>query len=390
MSPIREARNEDREEIYKLFWKSFNVLGEVEEVPYWNTPDKKNWSYVAVEDEKPVATASFSHFDNSIRGVELPIAGVWGVATVPQYRYQGLARKLMNAAFQRMKNEEIVFSILDPFYIPFYEKFGYAQAEVFRRHLMTRESLRLAHANENITFHQIKENEDITDLMTVQQSMGRYGSRIFHPKRWLQTYTKKNHLYAIKDMNETVAMIRFSFSKLQNGKRKLTADTIGYTHEKYILSLMNLIYKYGTNANQIEIISDPSFPIRNFVVDDDDLGSTIEGRMMIRLIDFEKYCGRIEVPKDATESVVIKLIDGNCPWNTGVHKITPSRGKLEVEHVDETPDIVLSDFELSKVVSGLNSVSQLHSLQEISCSEEVAQNLESIFPLEPLFSYPRF
>ncbi len=390
MSLIREARNEDREEIYKLFWKSFNVLGEVEEVPYWNTPEKKNWSYVAERDKKPVATASFSHFDNSIRGVELPIAGVWGVATAPKYRYQGLVRKLMKAAFQRMREEKLVFSILDPFYIPFYEKFGYAKAERFERHLMTRGLLRFVHENKGVTFHQMEEDDDCSELMQVQQSMGRYGARVFHSERWLQTYIKKNHLYAIRDGDVTVAMVRFSFSEMKNGKRKLHADTIAYVHERYILSLMNLIYKYATNVSQIEMITDPSFPIRNFIIDSDDLTTTVEGRMMIRLVDFQGYCAQVKVPKDATESVVIELEDENCPWNSGIYKITPSQGKLEAERVDENPDIVLSDFQLSKVVSGFNSVNQLYSLQEISSSEEVAQKLESILPLEPLVAYPRF
>ena len=153
---------------------------------------------------------------------------------------------------------------------------------------------------------------------------------------------------------------------------------------------MNLIYKYATNVNQVEIITDPSFPIRNFIIDSDNLKSTIEGRMMIRLIDFEGYCRLIKVPNDSTESVVIELVDKNCPWNSDVYQITPSQGKLEVERVSKTPDIALSDFQLSKVVSGFNSVSTLHSLQEISCSKKVAQKLESIFPLEPLVAYPRF
>jgi predicted acetyltransferase len=390
MSLIREARNEDREEIYKLFWKSFNVLGEIEEVPYWNTPEKKNWSYVAEQDGKPVATVSFSHFANSIRGVELPIAGVWGVATVPQYRYQGLARKLMKASFQRMKDEKLVLSVLDPFYMPFYEKFAYAKAERFEKHLMTRESIRFLNENGAISFHQLTKDDNCSELMQVQRSMGRYGARIFHSERWLRSYIKKNHLYAIKNQDETVAMVRFSFSKMENGQRKLHADTIAYSHERYILSLMNLIYKYGTNASQIEIVTDPSFPIRNFIIDSDDLTSTVEGRMMVRVVDFEGYCSQVKVRDDSTASVVIKLVDENCPWNSGVHKITASKGKLSIEHVEESPDIILSDFQFSKIVSGFNSVSQLHSLREISCSEEIAQKLESIFPLEPLVSYPRF
>lgn len=62
-----------------------------------------------------------------LRGFDYDINYVSGVATLPQYRKQGLVRELFSFALPEMIRRGHPISLLVPFHYPFYEKFGYRQ-----------------------------------------------------------------------------------------------------------------------------------------------------------------------------------------------------------------------------------------------------------------------
>ncbi|MGY5854327.1 MAG: GNAT family N-acetyltransferase [Candidatus Thorarchaeota archaeon] len=136
MPEIREAREEDRKSVIGVLWKAFDTAESYESVEKadwikrWHQPEKQDWAYVAVDSGKVVANLCFfATEENIIRGRPVKFGGVWAVATEPSYRRRGLIRGLFDESFPRMREEGCVLSILDPFYRPFYEKFGYAIAE---------------------------------------------------------------------------------------------------------------------------------------------------------------------------------------------------------------------------------------------------------------------
>ena len=112
--------------------------------------------------------------------------------------------------------------------------------------------------------------------------------------------------------------------------------------------------------------------------------------MMMRVIDFENYCGSIAIPQTASEWITIKLDDAFCPWNSGTFTLIPNEGNLQVEKSEHEPDIHLNAFQLSEVISGISPATMLHGLNEIECSSETAKKLEAIWPIDNFVSYMRF
>src|SRR5690625_7023407 len=60
-----------------------------------------------------------------IRGKEFEIGGVSSVATWPEYRRQGLVKKLLYHGLKQMKQHGQTISFLHPFSVPFYRKYGW-------------------------------------------------------------------------------------------------------------------------------------------------------------------------------------------------------------------------------------------------------------------------
>ena len=61
-------------------------------------------------------------------GQEWKMGGIAGVATYPEYRRNGYVKKLLIQALEKMRNDQQIVSLLHPFDIGFYRKFGW---EVF-------------------------------------------------------------------------------------------------------------------------------------------------------------------------------------------------------------------------------------------------------------------
>ncbi|MEG1810922.1 MAG: GNAT family N-acetyltransferase [Clostridia bacterium] len=65
-------------------------------------------------------------------GIPKPIGFVAGVATLPQYRKMGIAAAMLKHSFAAMREAGHCATVLQPFDVGFYEKFGYAPF-VYRR-----------------------------------------------------------------------------------------------------------------------------------------------------------------------------------------------------------------------------------------------------------------
>jgi hypothetical protein len=81
-----------------------------------------------------------------------------------------------------------------------------------------------------------------------------------------------------------------------------------------------------------------------------------------------------------------------APWNTGTFRLTPISGNLEIERLDDSivTDVVLDALRLSEVIGGLTPATTLRGLGKLDCAQEVAENIEAVFPADSFVSYQRF
>lgn len=397
MFQVREATEDDREGALRVLWKAFEGFRDFDEMKkddwtqYWNRPEDEDWAYVAVEDGQVRACLSFFASKNDvIRGAPVRFGGVWGVGTEPHYRKQGMIAALVRESFNRMANEGIVLSILDPFFPPFYEKFGYAQAESRVVHKFKHDNLREVKGSEQITTRVLEDTAEAPKALKLQESMARFGSRVFFLQKSLENLIKKNHYHILERDGNPVGAIKFWFKKVSDWEFNLDISATSFISMDVLPSIVELVSKYSVNAKEVNWYCDPEIPITYFMKDPEDAPVASSGRMMMRVIDFEGYCSSIKVPSHATESIVVELVDRDCDWNTGVYLLSPNNGKLDVERVDSTPDVFLNDIQLSRVISGRTRATVLRGLGGIECSKESAMKLDLIFPEESFVSYQRF
>ncbi len=399
MYDIREAREEDRDSAIRLLWKAHSVTDSLEDVRKeewtqgWHIPEKKDWSFVAVDKGEVVANVSyFEDGANIIRGRSVPFSAVWGVATLPQHRRKGLIRKLFIESFESMKEKGISLSILAPFYKTYYEKFGYALAEKRVKHEFPRILLRIVKGNESISKQEVTDPKYAKVAQDIEKSMSRFGSRNFHTISTLERMIKSNHFHILERDGKPVGTVKFYFSKVKDEGLDLNVFATTYTTDDVFPSIVELVGHYATNATTVRWYCDPEVPVRYYMDDLQKWNSVDWGGMMMRVVDLESYCTAISVPNNAKESVTLKLADDMCPWNTGTYRLTPVGENLECERLDDNiePDVSVDALGLSEIIGGLTPPLTLHSLARLDCSRDTAKNLEAIFPEDSFVSYQRF
>ncbi|MHA1935268.1 MAG: GNAT family N-acetyltransferase [Candidatus Thorarchaeota archaeon] len=402
MVVARVATEKDRDEVLRLFWKAWWPTGSLEEVQkspstsHWNKKEEGEYAVVAEDDGRVIGNLSFTSFENKIRGNTLDIAGVWAVTTEPHYRMRGAVREMYNVAFPMMREVGYYLSVLDPFYTPFYEKYGYAQAEERSRHIFLPKQLKHVRGRNDVTTRHVTDPNEANEILRMQKTMSRFGSRIFLPVSVIKRIIQKNYVHILEQKGNSVGTVKFRFSEISDEKYKLKVDYVAYNNDDILPSIIELIAQYAVQAEEVVLTCDREIPFRQFLVDNDDMQSLVRGRMMMRVIDFQAYCENIFIPTTATESIIVELIDDYCTWNNGVYRLTPNDGKLEVENLGskseskQTPEVILSDFKLSQVISGLSPATMLQSIAELDCNKDTAEKLETIWPAESFLSYIRF
>jgi predicted acetyltransferase len=208
----------------------------------------------------------------------------------------------------------------------------------------------------------------------------------------LERMIKGNHFHLFERDNEPVGTVKFNFTKVKDDVLDLGVSSTTYSSLDVFPSIVELVGHYATNATTVKWYCDPQIPVR-FYMDDLQEWNTVDwSGMMMRVVDLEGYSAAIQIPVQATESVILKLNDEMCPWNQGTFRMTPSSGSLEIERLDDSvvPEITLQALQLSETIGGLTPATTLLGLGRLDCNVDVAERLEAMFPADSFVSYQRF
>lgn len=400
MYKVELGKSEDYKEVDKILWRAFEIEikfdAEKREPGEWWRKEGLSRPYVIKDNNKIVATMTLEQLPARIRGANITVIGIGAVATEPTHRRKKMIRSLFKTAFQSMKDHGEVFSMLDPFKIDYYRKFGYANSEVWSQYRFKPSNIIPIKIPNNIKIREAKKGDEEI-LMDLQQTALQVGSRLYLIDKTIEKRIKENNCYIVEEDGKPAGWFKLSFTRdkvpIDWEDQKLTM-TVSMTHYFNSYGILNAIFdflkKFDDQVDLIRMNCPNDISLSSYILDRHQLEVDSKGSMMVRIIDLKQYIDIIQIPISAEDSVVFALEDEHCPWNSGTYKLTPRDGKLNLIETTETVEIKLTDQLLSRIVGGLDSISMLQQIGIIDCTEDVAKKLESIFPKDTLMSYLRF
>ena len=89
------------------------------------------------EEGQLTASLLLPQFQMRYEGHDVPMVGVGGVASLPEYRYGGAVRQIFHTALEWMWDQGAVFSTLYPFSHSYYRKFGYELCQLVTQYKLS-------------------------------------------------------------------------------------------------------------------------------------------------------------------------------------------------------------------------------------------------------------
>lgn len=257
----------------------------------------------------------------TIHGENYEMGGIGFVATYPEYRQQGIIKKLMTASLKEMQQRGQTISVLAPFSVSFYRYFGWelffdklhyaiphSHFPHFGKQLDDVKRMSFEWPNSNLF-------EAIQQFHNVQASITN-GAMLRDAAWWkrIERRSPESHFAACFQEQKITGYIRYT---IQDG----IFTTHDYIVKDYLAeqALWRFITSHAASIHTIEGITanDSHF---GFNFDNPQFPKKIIQDVMVRIVDafafMQRYCWR-----DIKQTLYVRLEDHFCPWNEQIFMI---------------------------------------------------------------------
>lgn len=342
--------------------------------------------YGIMEGEDLAAKLHLIPFHIYIGKEKFKMGGVAGVATYPEYRRSGYVKELLQYSLQTMKKDGYTVSMLHPFAVSFYRKYGWELCANLLVCQMTKSDLVMKkQVNGNVKrFNKENHSEEVEKLYeTFAKRFS--GMLVRDEKWWLQAVYDDLTLAIYYDENKRAA--GYMLYKIENSK--MTVEEFVPLHNEARNGLWNFIRQHDSMIKELEMTISENEPLL-YTLQEPRVKAEIKPYFMGRIVDVEQFLKQYELNwNNVQQEVILHITDSFAPWNNVSVRLANREIKIMKE---ETIDkgIKLDINALSTIMFGYKRPLELNELEFITGSEEEIQAFENIVPVRKAFIYDFF
>jgi predicted N-acetyltransferase YhbS len=336
---------------------------------------------IAEDDGAAVASASAVPMRQNVRGTVFPMAGIAGVATLPQARRRGYASALVTELLGMMRDSGHPVSTLYPFRPSFYERHGYVglpQAKTVVFPLSSVAWLRSASLAGDVRWGTIAEHyDDYCDLIE-RLLASRHGYAVLPDTRMERFRQAEDRWLATAWAGDTV-IGAVSYQITGYGGDLVAGDLLAASP----LGRALLLQFFGSHAGQVEKVSviappgeSPELWGTDFAVETSaNVAFPSSLAPMGRVLSVEGLAG---MPVGSAQ-VAVEVVDD--PFIAGHYELDGSSGVLDAQRATGlVPDATLTVAGLSGLVYGVLDPDELPVRGFGHAGGQAAERLRTLFP----------
>ena len=341
--------------------------------------------YGIMEGEDLAAKLHLIPFHIYIGKEKFKMGGVAGVATYPEYRRSGYVKELLQHSLQRMKKDGFTVSMLHPFAVTFYRKYGWELcANLLVCHLTKSDLVMKKQVNGTVKrFNKENHPEEVEKLYeTFAERFS--GMLVRNEKWWLQAVYEDLTLAIYYDENKTAA--GYMLYKIEN--YKMTVDEFVPLHNEARNGLWNFICQHDSMIKELEMTVSENEQLL-YTLQEPRVKTEIKPYFMGRIVDVEQFLKQYELNwNNVQQEVILHITDSFAPWNN----VSVRLANYEIAIIEEPMDkgINLDINALSTILLGYKRPLELNELELISGSEEEIRAFENVVPVRKSFIYDFF
>ena len=306
------------------------------------------------DDRTMLATMTVLFWSVNLDGHCVPMGGIGGVASLPQYRRSGAIRGCFEKALPDMYRSGMLLSYLYPFSTEFYRKFGY---ELGCDRVKCRLKLSGMPAPEvrgtwRLTEPDAPLTEDVRDIDCIRET--RYncmvigGDNDYHYLREDPFVTKKYH-YVYYDAEGCPC----AYMTVVPGSGELDCPRFVFCDREGFLGLLALLKRLAADHSHATLYLPDDVDLRGLLPEWSFgcVERTVEQRGMVRAVNVEMLLRLVKARGEGRLRVAVS--DPQLRENSGCFEVAfgPDRAN-RVARVDDTPDIELTIQDFSRLITG--------------------------------------
>jgi predicted acetyltransferase len=317
-----------------------------------------------------------------INGEEWKMGGIGGVATYPEYRRGGYVKSLMQESLKQMQQEGQFISLLHPFDISFYRKFGWEILSDIKKITIEKVNLIILGAQQGSIKRSTKETHNANIEWVYRQYSRNYMGMLVRDTKWWE-----NHVY---DEDSEVA-VYYNPSKEAMGyilynvkERKMDVQEMVALNQEARIGLWNFICQHDSMVESVTfnlLVHDP-FP---YFLHQPKLKIEVQPYFMARIVNAEECLKRFQLNQEI-EPVLLHLDDPFAPWNNGSYligagNVTAIKETEVSQYVDsQQTGIHLTINDLSAIMFGYRRPIELYELGNLIGTRQEIDKLEKMVP----------
>lgn len=311
-----------------------------------------------------------------IQGTRFSMGGISSVATWPEYRRQGVAKNLLKKSLSDMKEKEEVVSLLHPFNVGFYRKYGWELAFNRKKYSLPIENLK----RDWKAAGYVRRNQDVKLLHDIYTDYAKsYNGMLVRDEAWWKQ----------RVLTDQGAQVRVAYNSAGEPEAYLI-----YTVRKNILNVLDLAYR---NNNGIQLIYEflsnhdsmaekiemtvPENDLLPLMLHDPTFSQEIEPYFMARIVDVHTFLQVYPfINKDKT--VKLEVTDEVLPENDGCYVMKTNKNKTDVTKIQEKTNasISCSVQQLTALLLGFVRAPELWERGFIAGDKTAIHLLDEIIP----------
>ncbi|MGN4819255.1 GNAT family N-acetyltransferase [Bacillus cereus group sp. MYBK139-2] len=313
------------------------------------------------------------------------MGGVAGVATYPEYRRSGYVKELLQHSLQTMKKDGYTVSMLHPFAVAFYRKYGWELcANLLVCHMTKSDLVVKKQVNGTVKrFNKENHSEEVEKLYeTFAERFS--GMLVRNEKWWLQAVYDDLTLAIYYDENKTAA--GYMLYKIE--KSKMTVEEFVPLHNEARNGLWNFICQHDSMIKELEMTVSENEQLL-YTLQEPRVKTEIKPYFMGRIVDVEQFLKQYELNwNNIQQEIILHITDSFAPWNN----VSVRLANYEITIIEEPMDkgIKLDINALSTILLGYKRPLELNELELINGSEEEIRAFEKIVPVREAFIYDFF
>ncbi|MBE5108364.1 GNAT family N-acetyltransferase [Bacillus thuringiensis] len=342
--------------------------------------------YGIMEGEDLAAKLHLIPFHIYIGKEKFKMGGIAGVATYPEYRRSGYVKELLKHALQTMKKDGYTVSMLHPFAVSFYRKYGWELcANRLVCHMEKSDLIMKKQVNGTVKRFN-KENHPEEVEKVYETFAERFtGMLVRAEKWWLQAVYHDLTVAVYYDENKTAA--GYMLYKIEN--YKMTVEEFVPLHNEARNGLWNFICQHDSMLKEFEMTLSEKEPLL-YTLQEPRVKGEIKPYFMGRIVDVEQFFNQYKFNwNDAQQEVILHITDSFASWNN----VTVRLANHEITIIKEealNKGIRLDINALSTIMFGYKRPLELHELEVINGSEEEIRTFEKLVPVQEPFIYDFF